>query len=300
MHLFITGASGFIGGAIARRFIREGYTVTALARSEEAAARLAAEGMQVRFGDIDDPESFIPAVAAADGVVHAAVGIPRGVTDTDAIAVEAMVETLAGTGAPLLLTSGLGVYAGIRDAIADEDTPLDGAIPTQLPRVRLEEQVRAAAERGVRTVVLRPGHVYGYGHAGVFTRMQLDFAERTGTGGYVGKGAVPYGTVHIDDLASAYSAALERAPAGSLYNIVGSTITTRELAGAMSHAVGADGHTVSITPEEAKQAWGPLAGLLIAGPAVSALRAVVDLEWTPRAPTLPYELVHGSLRRKRV
>src|SRR5690606_18078870 len=138
---------------------------------------------------------------------------------------------------------------------------------------------------------------YGQGQAGRFTLMQLDYAERTGAAGYVGEGAVPYGTVHIEDLAAAYVAALERAPAGSRYNLVGTTVTTRELAGAMSHAVGAGGRTVSLTPEEAHQAWGPLAGLLVAGPMASALRATVDLGWTPRAATLPYELVHGSLRR---
>ena len=73
--------------------------------------------------------------------------------------------------------------------------------------------------------------------------------------------------------------------------------SNRELAGAVSHAVGAGGRTVSLSPGEAQQAWGPLAGLLAAGPAVSALRAVVELGWTPRSPTLAHELVHGSLRR---
>lgn len=299
MHLFVTGASGFIGGAVARHLARNGHTITALARSEGSAERLAAEGFRVHRGDLNAPDSFRSAAAAADGVIHTAVGFPKGVTEADAAALDAMIEALAGRDAPLLLTSGLAVYAGLQNAVVDEDTPLDAAIPPQLPRVRLEEQALRAAARGIRAVVLRPAHAYGHGQAGRFTLMQLDYAGRTGAGAYVGEGAMGYGTVHIDDLAAVYRLALEQAPAGSRYNIVGHTVTTRALAGAVSHAVGAGGRTVSLTSEEAQEAWGPLGGLLASFPTVSALRAVVELAWTPRAPTLPYELVHGSLRRSR-
>ncbi len=299
MHLFVTGASGYIGGAVARHLVQAGHTVTVLARSDEAAARLAAAGFTVQRGDVEHPASLAPAAAAADAVVHNAVGGARGVSDVDAAALDAMLDALAGRDAALLLTSGLGVYAGSRAAVVDEDTPLDSAIPPQVPRVRLEEQALRAADRGVRTVVLRPAHVYGRGHAGAFTRMQLDHAERTGAGAYVGEGTVPYGTVHVDDLAAAYLAALERAPAGARYNVVGSTLTTRELAGAVAHAVGAAGRTRSLTPDEAREAWGPLAGLLIGGPSILALRVVVELGWTPRAPSMLHELVHGTLRRLR-
>jgi nucleoside-diphosphate-sugar epimerase len=298
MHVFITGASGFIGGAVAQHLVRVGHSVTALARSESTAARLASAGLQVHRGDVDDPASLASIAAAADAVVHCAVGVPQGVREADAAALEVLIDGLAGRGAPLLLTSGLGVYAGIRAAVVDEATPLDTVHPAQGRRVQLETQALQATERGVRAVVLRPAHVYGQGHAGAVTRMQCDYAERTGAGGYVGEGAVPYASVHLEDLAIAYASALERAPVGAVYNLVGHTLTTRELAGAMSHAVGAAGRVVPLTPEEAQQVWGPLAGLLITGPLISALRAVVDLDWTPRAPTLPYELVHGSLRRR--
>jgi nucleoside-diphosphate-sugar epimerase len=189
------------------------------------------------------------------------------------------------------------VYAGTRDGVVDESTPLDAAVLPQRPRVRLEERALRAAERGVRTVVLRPAHVYGRGQAGLFTRMQIDYAVRAGAGAYVGDGATPYATVHVDDLAAAYLAALERAPAGSRYNLVGGTIPTRELAGAVGYAAGAGGRTVALTAAEALAAWGPLAGTLMSTPLVASLRAVVDLGWTPRAASLPYELVHGTLRR---
>ena len=297
MNVFVTGATGLIGSAVTRHLLAAGHAVTALARSDDAAERIARGGAAVHRGDVQDPGTLAAGARAADAVVHAAVGGPRGVTGTDAEALEAMVGALAGRDAPLLVTSGLGVYAGHTGTLVDEETPLDSPIPAQAPRVALEGQARAAAARGVRTVVIRPANVYGHGQAGLFTRMQLDYAARTGAGAYVGEGTTPYAAVHVDDLAAAYLAALERAPAGALYNVVGSTPSTREVATAMAHAVGAAGRTVSLTPEEAQAAWGPLAAFLVRGPAVMGVKAAVELAWTPRGPSLAYELAHGSLRR---
>ena len=297
MNVFVTGATGLIGSAVTRHLLAAGHAVTALARSEAAAERIAQMGAGVHRGDVQDPGSVAAGARAADAVIHVAVGGPRGVTDSDVSALEAMVGALAGRDAPLVVTSGLGVYAGHPGNLVDEETPLDSPIPMQAPRVAFERQVRAAAARGVRTLVIRPANVYGHGKAGMFTRMQLEYAARTGAGGYIDEGTTPYGTVHVDDLAAAYLSALERAPAGALYNIVGSTPSTREVAAAMSHAVGAGGRTVSLTLEEAQAAWGPMAAFLARGPIVLGLRATVEMAWTPQGPSLAYELAHGSLRR---
>ena len=297
MHLFITGASGFIGTAVARHLLAAGHTLTGVARSEGSASRLTAAGVAVQHGDLEDAGRLAGAMAEAEGVVHIAVGGPRGVTDADQRAVAVMIEALQGRDAPLIVTSGVGVYAGIGLPVVDEETPLDAPVPPQVPRVRLEEQTVAAAARGVRAMVLRPAHAYGSGGCGIFTRMQIEYATRSGTAAYVGEGAVPYGTVHLEDLAAAYVAALRHGRAGTRYNIVGHTFSTREVAGAVAHAVGADGRPVSLSAAQAQDAWGPLSGVLIAAPSISSLRATRELQWTPRSPTLTHELIHGSLRR---
>lgn len=297
MHVFVTGATGFIGGAVADALRSAGHTVTALARTPEAARRLEQRGLRVHPGDVDHPESLRAAAERADAVVHSAVGGPSGIRKADADSVEVMLQALSGRGAPLILTSGLAVYLGSTRAFVDERTPLEEAVATQRPRIRLEQQVLQGAERGVRTVVLRPGHTYGHARAGAFTRMQLDWAEAHGAGGYVGEGATPYSAVHIEDLVAAFLLALERAPAGALYNVMGNAAPMRELAEAVSLSVGHGGRTVSLSPEDALRAWGPAARMFTRWPAVSALRICADLGWTPRAPVLTWELVHGSLRR---
>src|SRR5215218_2088764 len=102
MHVSVTGASGYIGGAVARALVRAGHTVTALARSDDSAARLESEGLRVRRGSVEDPATLGASARDADAAVLAAVGGPRGVTDADAATLDAVVEAMAGRDAPLL------------------------------------------------------------------------------------------------------------------------------------------------------------------------------------------------------
>lgn len=296
MKIFVTGASGTIGGAVTRALREEGHHVVALVRSDAAAAKLGGAADTIVHGDVGDPASFAGALRGVDAIVHTAVGMKGGVNASDTAAVDAMVDALAGTDRPLVVTSGVGVYFALKDAVVDEDRPLADAIPPQRPRVELEGHVMRAAERGVRTVVLRPAHVYGRGAVGIFTRIQLDYAKRTGAAAYIGDGGGLLSFVHVDDLAQAYVAALARGAAGARYNIVASALAAREVAEAISHASGAGGRTVSIPASEAAAAWGPLGPLLERTPAISSLRAARDLAWTPRFPSLQWELLHGSLR----
>lgn len=296
MKVFVTGASGFIGGAVTRALREQDHEVVALVRSAEAAAKLAGAGVTLAQGDVTEPASWATALRDVDAIVHTAVGMKGGVNESDVAAVSAMIDALAGTDRPLIVTSGVGVYFGLRDTYVDEDTPLDGAIPSQVARVKLEAHVARGAERGVRTVVLRPSHVYGRGKSGVFTRIQLEYAKRTGAAAYIGDGGGLMSFVHIDDLAAAYVAALAKGHAGARHNVVAATLPTREVAEAVSYAAGAGGRTVSIPVEQAAAAWGPLGPLLERSPVASSLRAARDLGWTPRSPSFQWELLHGSLR----
>jgi nucleoside-diphosphate-sugar epimerase len=296
MRVFVTGATGYIGRAVVGAVQRAGHEATGLARSDRAAEALAGAGCEPHLGDITDPASIAPAVAGADAVIHTAVGMGGGIVgDADHLVVDAMISGLAGRGGTLILTSGLAVYQGYRLPHVDESTPLDDVVEPQRPRVALEERALAGARHGVRPVVLRPGHVYGGGSAGIFTRTLLDEARRAGRGVYVGDGTGLYCVLHLDDVAAAYVAALEDPSASGRYNLVAQAITMRDVAAAMGHGVGAAGATAALTVEEAVARWGPLGRGLLGGPLVSAVRAVAELRWRPAGPPLAYELIHGSL-----
>ena len=295
MHILMTGASGYVGSAVATRLLDEGHRITALARSDETAEQLVAGGMNAHRGDIASPESVRPMLSSVDAVVHVAVGLPRGVTEDDIAFVDMLVEGLSGTDKPLVVTSGLGVYAGVAESLVDESTPLSPTIPIQALRVMLEQRVLAGAARGIRTMILRPAHVYGNGGAGILIRSQLASARAAGKAAFIGEGTAPVSLVHIDDLAGAYVAALQHGKAGTIYNLVSETLCTKELARAVGHATGAEAEAESMTIEEAHQAWGPIAALYGASPVVSTLRAVRELGWRAVAPSALFELTRGSL-----
>jgi nucleoside-diphosphate-sugar epimerase len=298
MRVFVTGATGYIGGAVVRALQQAGgHEVVGLARSEQAAEALISAGCEPHPGDITDPAGLAPALVGADAVIHIAVGIGGGIVgDGDHVAVDAMVSGLADRNGTLILTSGLAVYQGYRVPFVDESTPLDDVVAAQRPRVALEERVLAAGAHGVRPVVIRPGHVYGDGSAGIFTRTLLDAARAAGHGVFVGDGDGLFSVLHVDDLAAAYVAALTDSSASGRYNHVAQTLTLRDVATAMSHGVGGGGSISALTPDEAVERWGPLGRGLLGGPMVSSVRATAELRWSPSGPSLAYELIHGSLR----
>jgi nucleoside-diphosphate-sugar epimerase len=297
MRILVTGASGYIGGAVAIAARRAGHTVTGLIRDPAKADPLTAAGCEILVGDLTEPASLAAPLAGVDAVVHTALGIRRDGLEADHAAVEVMLDALAVRNGSIVLTSGLGVYLGVTAAYVDEQTPLDSA-GSQYPRVALEDRVLAAAGRSVRPVVFRLANVYGGGGAGTFTRMLLAAAREEGSGVYVGEeGTGFFSAVHIDDLVSAYLAALDRPAANGRYNLVGSTHAMRDVAVVMSHAVGAGGRITSIAIDDAMRRWGPLAHGMLGGPFVSAINAGIELEWSPSGPSLSSELLRGSLHQ---
>ena len=161
MNVFLTGATGFIGGAIAHRLMQSGHRVRGLVRSPEKAAGLQALGVEPVPGDLSDTVLLAREAKAADAVVNAA-------SSDDRPAVEAFLDALAGSGKPFLHTSGTSVVADdarggwASDRIHDEDTPIE-PLPDKAARAAIDRLVVDAAGRGVRSIVLCNSLIYGTG-----------------------------------------------------------------------------------------------------------------------------------------
>lgn len=295
MKLFITGGTGFIGQAVARKAINLGHQVTALVRKDTSAAasKLAHLGVTLHSGDLREPQSFAAIAGAADGVVHTASTNDASAGAADEAAAVAMLSHLH-PGAAFVYTSGTWVYGNTEGEPATEASSLN---PTPLIawRPAVEQQVQAlAASRSIAAVILRPAMVHGYG-GGVFG-MLAGMARQTGSVKIVGDGRNHWPAVHVDDLATAYLSAMERAArgdaqvTGQTFNVVTEeAVALAEIGEAIRASVGAD--RVELWPlDDARQSLGPFADALALDQTVSGQHARRVLAWTPHGPGLIADL----------
>ena len=298
MHVFLTGANGFIGGVVVERLQYNGHTLAGLARNETAAATLQSQGVIPVRGSLRDTDVLTQAAREAEAVIHLGFGKGQDAIETDRKAVEAFLAGLASSNKTLIYTSGTMVTGDSGETITDESTPLDtkGAAAW---RGQHEDVVLAGIERGVRVLVIRPASIV-YGRSGGGTILSLlKSAREDGAARYVGTGENRKSPVHVEDLANLYVLALERAAAGQVF--IGASdeiVTQKAVAEAASRAAGAGGKTVSWTLEEARKAIGFLADIQAMNSVVSSAKAQHMLEWKPQGPTLLSELDSGSYRKK--
>jgi nucleoside-diphosphate-sugar epimerase/heme-degrading monooxygenase HmoA len=249
-------------------------------------------------GDLSDVKLLARAAAEHDGVIHAGFshdnwGDMDDAFAQDANAVEAMLDALAGSNRPFSTPAAQGVLADTGTTPADERAMLSDA-PMLASRIGVEQAVIAAASRGVRSVVVRPGLVYGGGGGGT-VGMLLDLAVREGGPFVIGDGWNVWSAVHRDDLGALYVAAFERAPAGSMFNVANDDrVNMREIAAAASRAAGRGGPLETIPLEAARQFAGGMADGLVAEKRISARHAREALGWTPSGPSITEEIERGS------
>jgi len=290
MQVFLTGATGYIGNAVAEALSKAGYAVVGLARSDNQARVLAAKGLGAHRGDLRDPASLAEGARHADAVIHTALPAAADAGQVDRAAVEAIVGALAQFNRPFVYTSGCWVLGNTGDKIADEDTPL---APTPLVawRPANEQIVLDAARHGVQGIVLRPAMVYGRG--GGLVRSFVQSAREHGAARLIGAGENRWTFVHLDDLAALYVLALRAAAGTLLFAADGAAIRVRDVAEAASRAAGADGRVETVPVEEARQTMGPFADALALDQQISGARARRVLGWRPQAPSVLTELAGG-------
>ncbi|MFE1795962.1 NAD-dependent epimerase/dehydratase family protein [Streptomyces sp. NPDC059517] len=296
MNLFIIGATGFVGGALARHLSAEGHAVSGLARTRSAAVTLGSQGITPVAGDLNERRgAVLKAAQTADAVIYAA----QAGSEQETATVQDLVRALSGTRKTFVFLSGTGVLvqrtagAWSPDVFAEDDpfTPE----PLAAYRKAAEDTVMAAAGNGLRSMVIRPGLIWGPGDHGHVSMVYRSVAA-TGAACYVGEGLSTYSHVHIDDVTRLFSLALEKGRHGGLYQAVAGEIPNRWIAERVASGLGVKAH--SLTSEEATGVWGEFGALIMSvSGRIRALRAQQDLGWQPRHTDMLTMIGEERLRR---
>lgn len=282
MRVFVTGATGFIGSAVAAAFARSGHEVHGLTRSAERGARLAAAEVEPCVGNLDAPEAWAPVARSCQVLVHCANEASERTWDLQRSTVEALLSAARDSGRSRLVvtTSGVWLYGNTGDEAKDEASPID-PLPLVAPRPAIDERVLEVSGGRLRTLVIRPGCVYG--GSGSMTGFWFGSAVDEGAARIVGDGANRWAMVHVEDLARLYVLAAESPLGGEVLNATDrSRFTVRECAIAASRAAGAGGAVVETPYADAVTRYGPLAQGLAASQHIDSSKAVRLLGWQPR------------------
>jgi nucleoside-diphosphate-sugar epimerase len=221
---FVTGGSGFIGGALIERLRREGWEVRALARSDAAEGAVRDRGAAPVRGDLGDTAALESGCVGCDVCFHAAAkvedwGDPAdferlnvgGTANVIAAARAAGVRRLVHVGTEAALTAGQALVG------VDERAPLrpDSPFLYSSSKAKAEQLVRDANGDGLETVVVRPRFVWGRGD----TTLLPAIAElvRSGRFRWVGGGRHLTDTTHVDNTVEGLWLGATRAPAGGIY-----------------------------------------------------------------------------------
>jgi nucleoside-diphosphate-sugar epimerase len=276
MKVLITRGSGYLGQATIRALQAHGHQAVALARSDDAARRVECIGAVSVRGGLTDAEVLRRAAEDADAAIHLAQDYGPDSAAVDLAAATAIHDGLGAR--PYVHTGGVWVY-GNTDRMVDETAP-QSAPPVTAWRADNEKRVLAGAVDGGHPVLVMPGVVYGYG--GGLIGEFLGKPALTGSAHYIDGGENRWAMVHVDDIAELYVAALS-APAGSVYSGVDDTQspTMRQIAEAVSIAAGRPGTASSITMEQARHEFGPLADAFALDQRLSCGRARRELNWAP-------------------
>lgn len=288
MHVFVTGATGWVGSAVVEELIAAGHQVSGLARSDRSAEKLLATGASVVRGEIEDLDVLRSAAADTDGVIHTAFNHDwsRFAENcaADKAAIEAMGAVIEGTGKPLIVTAGVALLAPGRLATEEDTAP---PVTDSFPRAS-EAVVENLQARGLRACAVRLApSVHGVGDHGFVPRL-AGIARDKGTSAYIGEGQNRWPAVHRRDAAHLFCLALDRPEAGPFHAVAEEGVALKDVAGAIGRQLGLPIESVASRDAEAQFGWfAPFVGL---DAPTSSARTRAVLGWEPKERSLLTDL----------
>jgi len=285
MHVFVTGGSGFVGGHLIEALVREGHTVSALARSEASGKGVAALGARPVRADLSTLEAHH--LAGAQAFVHAAAFVEEWGTRAQFWA-----ANVEGTRRALDAAAGAGVarfvHVGTEAALFDghDLVDVDESQPYPVRQRYLYSETKAEAERlvlaadrpGLSTVSIRPRLVWGPRDTSVLPAIVR--MARAGSFSWIDGGEARTSTTHVDNLVSALCAALSGGPGGRAYFVADDgERTMRTFLTALARTAGVE------LPARSVPSW-------LARPLASAVEGTFRLVRARRTPPMTRFAVH--------
>jgi nucleoside-diphosphate-sugar epimerase len=254
---FVTGGSGFVGGALTERLRREGWDVRGLARSERSAERVRELGAEPVMGDLDDLK-----IEDCEIAFHAAAkvedfGDPADFERVNVQGTRNVVAACRAGGVRRLVHVGTeaALMAGQPLVNVDESAPLRPDSPALYPstKAKAERLVRDANGDDLETVVVRPRFVWGRGDATLLPRI-VEMVQ-SGRFRWVGGGRQLTATTHIDNTVEGLWLAATRGPAGGVYFVTdGEPVVFRDFMTAWVGTQGVEIPDKSVPPAVANAA----------------------------------------------
>ena len=231
MKDFITGATGFIGGRLARQLREAGHEVIAIVRNPAKAQDLAQLGVTLHQGDVTEKESMRKPMAGVDGVFHVAGWYKVGVRDKS----QAYAINVQGTRNVLELMKELNIPKGVYTSTLAVNSDTHGVEVDERyhftgKHISVYDQTKAEAHdvaakmiaEGLPLVIVQPGLVYGPGDT---SSVRTSFIQYLTKKLPVMPQQTAFSWAHVDDIAHAHWLAMEKGKVGENYHICGPTHT---------------------------------------------------------------------------
>jgi nucleoside-diphosphate-sugar epimerase len=236
MRVFLTGATGFIGGHVARLLVERGDDVRALVRNPEKARGLETQGCELFEGDLSDQGRIAAGLEGCDAAIHGAaiyeVGIPksehRRMYETNVQGTERVLRACLEAGTPrVVYVSTIAAFGNTRGEVVDEGYEHPGRdFTSYYEQTKYEAHQlakRLIQEEGLPCVIVQPGGVYGpRDHSAIGQQMKQLVAGRLP---FVAFPDLGMNMVHVEDVAAGILLALDRGELGQSY-VLGGEVTT--------------------------------------------------------------------------